>query len=162
MSTPGFRLYAVSLMSECLCFASSPEEAEELAVDQYLRDRPEWTTRAMPSRIESATPGHDARYNTLGWYDHSAVYTSADFDDSLDVAQAVALDREAVEQRAPLPPLGTRYIAKCYSNTGVPLEVTIDALNVFDAVQKAVKHPGVRNVASVQSAALPAPETQPA
>ena len=156
------RLYAVTMTTECLCYAESPEEAEELAVDQYLNDGPEWTTRALLSRIESATPNHEARYNTLGWHDHSAVYTSADFDDNLDVAQAVALDRETAEQRAPLPPLGTRFIAKCYSSTGVPLEVTIDALNVFDAVQEAVKHPGVRNVASVQSAGLPAPETQPA
>ena len=94
------------------------------------------------------------RYNTLGWYDHSAVYTSADCSDSLTVVQAVALDREEAERRQPLPPCGTRYVAKCYSTTGTPLEVTIDALNVFEAVQAAVKYPGVRNVASVQSAAL--------
>ena len=151
------RLYTVTLTTECLCYAQSPEEAEELAVDQYLNDAPEWTTRALLSRTESATPNHDARYNTLGWYDHAAVYTSADFDDSLTVAQAVALDREAVELRSPLPPNGQRYVARCYTPKGTQLEVEIDALNVFDAVQKAVKYPGVRNVASVQSVALPAP-----
>lgn len=153
---PTHRLYTVTLTTECLCYAESPEEAEELAVDQYLNDGPEWTTRAMPSRVESATPNHDARYNTLGWYDHSAVYTSADCSDSLTVVQAVALDREAAEQRKPLPPNGTRYVAKCYTKSGEPVEVTIDALNVFDAVQVAVKYPGVRNVASVQSVALAA------
>jgi len=158
---PTHRLYTVTLTTECLCYAESPEEAEELAVDQYLNDSPEWTTRALLSRTESATPNHDARYNTLGWYDHSAVYTSADCADSLTVVQAVALDREAAEQRQPLPPNGTRYVAKCYSQSGAPLEVTIDALNVFDAVQIAVKYPGVRNVASVQSAALAATTPQP-
>ena len=153
---PTHRLYTVTLTTECLCYAESPEEAEELAVDQYLNDGPEWTTRAMPSRVESATPNHDARYNTLGWYDHSAVYTSADCSDSLTVVQAVALDREASEQRKSLPPNGTRYVAKCYTQSGEPVEVTIDALNVFDAVQVAVKYPGIRNVASVQSVALAA------
>ena len=151
------RLYTVMLTTECLCYAESPEDAEELAVDQYLSENPEWTSRALLSRIESATPNHDARYNTLGWYDHAAVYTSADFDDSLTVAQAVALDREAAELRSPLPPTGQRYVAKCYTLKGTQLEVEIDALSVFDAVQKAVKYPGVRNVASVQSVALPAP-----
>ena len=150
------RLYTVTMTTECLCYAESPEEAEELAVDQYLNDGPEWTTRALLSRTESATPNHDARYNTLGWYDHSAVYTSADCSDSLTVVQAVAMDREAAEHRQPLPPSGTRYVAKCYTQSGEPVEVTIDALNVFDAVQVAVKYPGVRNVASVQSAALAA------
>lgn len=155
-----YRLYAVSLMTECLCYASSPEEAEELAVDQYLRDQPEWTTRAMPSRTESATPGHDARYNNLGWHDHSAVYTSADFDDTLTVAQAVALDRKTCEDKKAMPPLGTRYIAKCYSRTGAPVVLNIDALNVFDAVQEAVQHPGVRNVASVQTASTESPQLE--
>ena len=150
------RLYTVTMTTECLCYAESPEEAEELAVDQYLNDAPLWTTRAILSRTESATPNHEARYNTLGWFDHSAVYTSADCSDSLTVIQAVALDREAAELPAALPPHGTRYVAKCYTATGTPLEVTIDALNVFDAVQAAVKYPGVRNVASVQSAALAA------
>jgi hypothetical protein len=151
------RLYTVTLTTECLCYAESPEEAEELAVDQYLNDAPEWTTRALLSRTESATPNHDARYNTLGWYDHSAVYTSADFDDNLTVIQAVALDREAVPSPCSPPACGQRYVAKCYTAKGTQLEVEIDALNVFDAVQIAVKYPGVRNVASVQSAALPAP-----
>jgi len=158
---PKHRLYTVTMTTECLCYAESPEEAEELAVDQYLNDGPEWTTRALLSRTESATPNHDARYNTLGWYDHSAVYTSADCSDSLTVVQAVALDREASEQSQSLPPCGTRFVAKCYSQSGAPLEVTIDALNVFDAVQIAVKYPGVRNVASVQSAALQAASPQP-
>ena len=153
------RLYTVTLTTECLCYAGSPEEAEELAVDQYLNDSPEWTTRALLSRVDSATPNHDPRYSTLGWHDHSAVYTSADFDDSLTVAQAVALDREASDFRRALPPNGQRYVARCYTPKGTQLEVEIDALNVFDAVQKAVQYPGVRNVASVQSAALPAPES---
>lgn len=158
---PTHRLYTVTVTTECLCYAQSPEEAEELAVDQYLNDAPLWTTRAILSRTESATPNHEARYNTLGWFDHSAVYTSADCSDSLTVIQAVALDREAAELPAALPPHGTRYVAKCYTATGTPLEVTIDALNVFDAVQAAVKYPGVRNVASVQSAALAAASPQP-
>lgn len=157
MTEPAHRLYTVTLTSECLCYATSPEEAEELAVDQYLNDSPEWTTRALLSRTESATPNHDARYNTLGWYDHSAVYTSADYADNLTVVQAVALDREASEQRTALPPQGTRYVAKCYAASGTPLEVTVDALNIFDAVQAALTYPGVRNVASVQSAAIPQP-----
>jgi len=50
-------------------------------------------------------------------------------------------------------------VAKCYTAKGTQLEVEIDALNVFDAVQIAVKYPGVRNVASVQSVALPVPES---
>jgi len=158
---PTHRLYTVTVTTECLCYAQSPEEAEELAVDQYLNDAPLWTTRAILSRTESATPNHEARYNTLGWFDHSAVYTSADCSDSLTVIQAVALDREAAELPAALPPHGTRYVAKCYTATGTPLEVAIDALNVFDAVQAAVKYPGVRNVASVQSAALAAASPQP-
>ena len=154
------RLYTVTLTTECLCYAESPEEAEELAVDQYLNDVPEWATRALLSRTESATPNHDARYNTLGWYDHSAVYTSADVDDNLlTVVQAVALDREATATPKAAPPCGQRYVAKCYTAKGTQLEVEIDALNVFDAVQIAVKYPGVRNVASVQSVALPAPES---
>lgn len=146
-----YRLYSVQITTECLCYAASEEEAEELAIDQYLRDRPEWTTRALLSRTESVTPGHEARYNTLGWYDHSTVYTSADYDDSLTVAQAVALDRELVESRPPIMQMESRYVAKCYTRDGRQLEVEVYAIDVFDAVQKAVKHPGVRNVASVIS-----------
>lgn len=149
---PTYRLYTVSLTTECLCYATSAEEAEELAIDQYLSDGPEWTSRALLSRTESATPNHDARYNTLGWYDHSAVYTSADYADNLTVIQAVALDRETAEQPTPLPPCGTRFVARCYTVKGTPIEITVDALNIFEAVQAAVKYPGVRNVASVQSA----------
>ena len=152
------RLYTVTLTTECLCYAESPEDAEELAIDQYLNESPEWTSRVLLSRTESATPNHEARYNTLGWYEHAAVYTSADVDEnSLTVAQAVALDREATTTPKPLPPNGQRYVAKCYTAKGTQLEVEIDALNLFDAVQIAVKYPGVRNVASVQSVALPVP-----
>lgn len=151
MSTPEHRLYTVQVMTECLCYATSPEDAEELAIDQYLKETPEWTTRALFSRIDSATPNHEARYNTLGWYDHSAVYTTADIDDTLTVAQAVALDRETTERPALLPPAGHLYRARCYTESGLPVEIELPAINIFEAVQEAVKYPGIRNVASVVS-----------
>jgi hypothetical protein len=151
MSTPEHRLYTVQVMTECLCYATSPEEAEELAIDQYLKDTPEWTTRALLSRVDSATPNHDARYNTLGWYDHSAVYTTADIDDTLTVSQAVALDRETAERPVLIPPPGHLFVARCFTVSGQPVEIELAAINIFEAVHEAVKYPGIRNVASVVS-----------
>jgi predicted NAD/FAD-binding protein len=152
---PTYRLYAVTVSTQCLAYASSAAAAIDLAKEQYLNDNPDWSADAKLSRIVSATPGHEPRYTTLGWNDDTTVYTDLTYNHPLTVAEAKALDRKTCELSLQQQGDTSTYIAECYLASGEKVERIVYADSLFAAANQAMRLPNVRNVSYVRSANSP-------
>lgn len=151
-----YRLYAVTVSAECLVYASSADAACAIAKEQYLQEDPDWSVTAKLSRVTSATPGHDARYSTLGWFDDTPVYTDlTSANHQITVAEAVSLDRKTCEVSLQQQGGPYTYIADCYLRSGERVERIIHAQTLFEAAQLAMQLSNVANVRYVRLASTP-------
>jgi hypothetical protein len=153
---PTYRLYTVSVTTDCLVYASSADVACSIAKEQYLQDDPAWSVTAKLSRVTSATPGHDARYSTLGWFDDTPVYTDlTSANHQVTVAEAVSLDRKTCEVALQQQGGPYTYIAECYLRSGEQVDRIIHADTIFEAAQLAMQLSNVANVRYVRLASTP-------
>ena len=150
---PTYRLFAVTVSTECLVYASSADTACTIAKEQYLQDDPDWSATARLSRVSSATPGHEPRYTTLGWFDDTPVYTDlTSTNHQITVAEAVALDRKTCNLTLQQEGGPYTYIAECYLRSGERVERIIHAETIFEAAQLAMQLSQVANVRHVRLA----------